>query len=175
MTTSQAEGHPGRRVGVPGRDVVVLPGRAGRQDDARDHHPGHRPRLARYLDRLHAGMVAADARDRGRRALGKHLPERVIAVGAAVLFFGFGAWLLADGWSAHPRSPSSRRCRRRSCSSGSVPPTFIAVGARAHRWSVHRLRRRLLINRDDPRQPASGRRRRRCPDLRRATCDGRRR
>jgi putative Ca2+/H+ antiporter (TMEM165/GDT1 family) len=40
------------------------------------------------------GMVAADALAIVvGRALGKRLPERVIAIGAAVLFFAFGIWL----------------------------------------------------------------------------------
>ena len=44
------------------------------------------------------GMVAADALAIAVGAmLGKHLPERTIALGAAVLFFGFAAWLLYDG------------------------------------------------------------------------------
>lgn len=44
------------------------------------------------------GMVAADALAIAvGRLLGRHLPERSIAVGAAVLFFGFAAWLLYDG------------------------------------------------------------------------------
>jgi Ca2+/H+ antiporter, TMEM165/GDT1 family len=43
------------------------------------------------------GMVAADALAIvvGRQ-LGRHLPENLIKVGAAVLFFVFGAWLLLD-------------------------------------------------------------------------------
>ncbi|MCR8898451.1 TMEM165/GDT1 family protein [Gordonia sp. GONU] len=44
------------------------------------------------------GMVAADALAIGVGVLlGKHLPERVIAIGAAVLFFGFAVWLTASG------------------------------------------------------------------------------
>jgi len=44
------------------------------------------------------GMVAADALAIGVGALlGKALPERVIRIGAAVLFFAFGAWLLFEG------------------------------------------------------------------------------
>ena len=44
------------------------------------------------------GMVAADARAIGVGAmLGKALPEKVIRIGAAVLFFVFGAWLLVEG------------------------------------------------------------------------------
>jgi putative Ca2+/H+ antiporter (TMEM165/GDT1 family) len=44
------------------------------------------------------GMVAADALAIGVGVwLGKRLPERVIAVGAAVLFFLFGALLLVEG------------------------------------------------------------------------------
>ena len=44
------------------------------------------------------GMVAADALAVAvGRLLGKHLPERTIAVGAAVLFFVFAAWLLFEG------------------------------------------------------------------------------
>jgi putative Ca2+/H+ antiporter (TMEM165/GDT1 family) len=44
------------------------------------------------------GMVAADALAIGVGAvLGKALPEKVIRVGAAVLFFLFGAWLIVEG------------------------------------------------------------------------------
>lgn len=44
------------------------------------------------------GMVAADALAIAvGAALGKHLPENIIRVGAAVSFFVFGAWLLLDG------------------------------------------------------------------------------
>ena len=44
------------------------------------------------------GMVAADALAIGVGAmLGKALPEKVIRIGAAVLFFAFGAWLLFEG------------------------------------------------------------------------------
>ncbi|MDR2280407.1 MAG: TMEM165/GDT1 family protein [Gordonia sp. (in: high G+C Gram-positive bacteria)] len=44
------------------------------------------------------GMVAADALAIiVGRTLGRHLPERTIALGAAVLFFGFAVWLIADG------------------------------------------------------------------------------
>jgi putative Ca2+/H+ antiporter (TMEM165/GDT1 family) len=32
--------------------------------------------------------------------LGRHLPEKVVRVGAAVLFFAFGAILIFDGLSA---------------------------------------------------------------------------
>ncbi|AZG46909.1 TMEM165/GDT1 family protein [Gordonia insulae] len=46
------------------------------------------------------GMVAADALAIAIGALlGKHLPERTIARGAATLFFGFAAWLLWEGLS----------------------------------------------------------------------------
>ncbi len=46
------------------------------------------------------GMVAADALAIGVGALlGKALPEKVIRIGAAVLFFVFGAWLLVEGIS----------------------------------------------------------------------------
>ncbi|MFW0783806.1 TMEM165/GDT1 family protein [Gordonia sp. CPCC 206044] len=46
------------------------------------------------------GMVAADALAIGVGALlGKHLPEKTIARGAAALFFGFAAWLLWEGLS----------------------------------------------------------------------------
>ncbi|NMD57107.1 MULTISPECIES: TMEM165/GDT1 family protein [Tsukamurella] len=45
------------------------------------------------------GMVAADALAIAVGALlGSRLPERAIAIGATVLFFGFGAWLLAEAW-----------------------------------------------------------------------------
>ncbi|MCD2147195.1 TMEM165/GDT1 family protein [Gordonia paraffinivorans] len=44
------------------------------------------------------GMVAADALAIAVGGfLGKHLPERIISIGAAVLFFGFAAWLTATG------------------------------------------------------------------------------
>jgi Ca2+/H+ antiporter, TMEM165/GDT1 family len=44
------------------------------------------------------GMVAADALAIGVGAmLGKHLPEKTIAYGAAALFFVFAAWLTIDG------------------------------------------------------------------------------
>jgi putative Ca2+/H+ antiporter (TMEM165/GDT1 family) len=43
------------------------------------------------------GMVAADALAiLVGRWFGKHLPERMIAYGAAALFFLFGIWLLVD-------------------------------------------------------------------------------
>jgi putative Ca2+/H+ antiporter (TMEM165/GDT1 family) len=43
------------------------------------------------------GMVAADALAIAvGRLLGRNLPERVIKLGAAVLFFVFGAWLLVE-------------------------------------------------------------------------------
>ena len=43
------------------------------------------------------GMVAADALAiAAGRQLGRHLPERAGKVGAAALFFLFGAWLLVD-------------------------------------------------------------------------------
>ncbi|MEP9393898.1 TMEM165/GDT1 family protein [Gordonia sp. VNK1] len=46
------------------------------------------------------GMVAADALAIAVGAvLGKHLPERTIALGAAALFFVFAAWLLYEGLS----------------------------------------------------------------------------
>ena len=45
------------------------------------------------------GMVAADALAIGVGALlGRTLPERVIRIGAACLFFAFGAWLLFEGF-----------------------------------------------------------------------------
>lgn len=51
------------------------------------------------------GMVAADALAIVVGALlGKHLPEAVVRIGAAVLFFAFGAWLLLDG--LFPESPA---------------------------------------------------------------------
>ncbi len=44
------------------------------------------------------GMVAADALAIGVGALlGKALPEKVIKIGAAILFFAFGAWLIYEG------------------------------------------------------------------------------
>jgi putative Ca2+/H+ antiporter (TMEM165/GDT1 family) len=47
------------------------------------------------------GMVAADALAIGVGAfLGKKLPEKVIRIGAAALFFLFGAWLLFEAFTA---------------------------------------------------------------------------
>jgi putative Ca2+/H+ antiporter (TMEM165/GDT1 family) len=47
------------------------------------------------------GMVAADALAIGVGAvLGKRLPEKVIRIGAAALFFLFGAWLLLEAFNA---------------------------------------------------------------------------
>ncbi|GEE00474.1 UPF0016 family membrane protein [Gordonia spumicola] len=44
------------------------------------------------------GMVAADALAIVvGRVLGRHLPERTIALGAAVLFFAFAIWLIVEG------------------------------------------------------------------------------
>lgn len=49
------------------------------------------------------GMVAADALAIAIGVvLGKHLPERAITIGAAVLFFGFAAWLIGAGLAAGP-------------------------------------------------------------------------
>lgn len=43
------------------------------------------------------GMVAADALAIGVGAvLGRHLPEKAIKIGAAILFFAFGVWLIAE-------------------------------------------------------------------------------
>jgi putative Ca2+/H+ antiporter (TMEM165/GDT1 family) len=43
------------------------------------------------------GMVAADALAIVvGQVLGKRLPERAITIGAAVIFFGFGFWILAE-------------------------------------------------------------------------------
>ncbi|QBJ96654.1 TMEM165/GDT1 family protein [Rhodococcus sp. ABRD24] len=51
------------------------------------------------------GMVAADALAIVVGALlGRHLPEAVVRIGAAVLFFAFGAWLLLGG--LFPDSPA---------------------------------------------------------------------
>lgn len=45
------------------------------------------------------GMVAADALAIGVGALlGKRLPEKAIKIGAAVLFFAFGIWLLVEAF-----------------------------------------------------------------------------
>lgn len=51
------------------------------------------------------GMVAADALAIVVGALlGKHLPEAFVRVGAAVLFFAFGAWLVLEG--LFPENPA---------------------------------------------------------------------
>ncbi|WP_305093366.1 TMEM165/GDT1 family protein [Prescottella sp. R16] len=51
------------------------------------------------------GMVAADALAIVVGALlGKHLPEAFVRIGAAVLFFAFGVWLLLEG--VFPDSPA---------------------------------------------------------------------
>ncbi|ADG76779.1 GDT1 family protein OS=Tsukamurella paurometabola (strain ATCC 8368 / DSM / CCUG 35730 / CIP 100753 / JCM 10117 / KCTC 9821 / NBRC 16120 / NCIMB 702349/ NCTC 13040) OX=521096 GN=Tpau_0125 PE=3 SV=1 [Tsukamurella paurometabola] len=45
------------------------------------------------------GMVAADALAIAVGAvLGSRLPERAVAIGATILFFGFGGWLLFEAW-----------------------------------------------------------------------------
>ncbi|MCC7106923.1 MAG: TMEM165/GDT1 family protein [Chloroflexi bacterium] len=45
------------------------------------------------------GMVAADAvAILVGQVLGKHLPERAIRIGAALIFFAFGLWLLATAF-----------------------------------------------------------------------------
>lgn len=45
------------------------------------------------------GMVAADALAIAVGAvLGSRLPERAVAIGATILFFGFGGWLLVEAW-----------------------------------------------------------------------------
>lgn len=45
------------------------------------------------------GMVAADALAIvAGVVLGRHLPENAIRLGASALFFGFGAWMLGDGF-----------------------------------------------------------------------------
>ncbi|MFD3809497.1 TMEM165/GDT1 family protein [Rhodococcus sp. NPDC058639] len=50
------------------------------------------------------GMVAADALAIiAGVALGRHMPENAIRLGASALFFGFGAWMLGDGLA--PDSP----------------------------------------------------------------------
>jgi uncharacterized membrane protein len=52
------------------------------------------------------GMVAADALAILVGAVvGKHLPERVIQLGAAALFLGFGVYMLVEG--AFPTAPSA--------------------------------------------------------------------
>lgn len=44
------------------------------------------------------GMVAADALAIGvGAALGRKLPEKAIKIGASVLFFAFGVWLIVEG------------------------------------------------------------------------------
>ncbi|MFZ2526071.1 MAG: TMEM165/GDT1 family protein [Rhodococcus sp. (in: high G+C Gram-positive bacteria)] len=51
------------------------------------------------------GMVAADALAVVVGALlGKHLPENTIRLGAAALFFAFGAWMLGEGLA--PETPA---------------------------------------------------------------------
>jgi putative Ca2+/H+ antiporter (TMEM165/GDT1 family) len=43
-------------------------------------------------------MVAADALAIGVGALlGRKLPEKAIKIGASILFFVFGAWLITEG------------------------------------------------------------------------------
>ena len=76
----------------------VLPGRAGRQDDARHHHPGHPVRLVRHLARLDASAWWPPTRWPSWSAgcsAGK-LPEKTIRYGAAVLFAICGLWLILE-------------------------------------------------------------------------------
>lgn len=76
------------------------------------------------------GMVAADALAIVVGALlGKHLPEAVVRIGAAVLFFAFGAWLLLDG--LFPESPAG------PITAGAVI-AVAAVGAGVRRVAVRR-------------------------------------
>ncbi|WP_223409000.1 TMEM165/GDT1 family protein [Occultella gossypii] len=73
------------------------------------------------------GMVAADALAIVVGAvLGKHLPEHVIQLGAAVLFFAFGGWLLLD--AIVPGTPA-----------GPVGAVLVVLGAAAV-WIAQRNR-----------------------------------
>ncbi|MBM7368151.1 TMEM165/GDT1 family protein [Gordonia hydrophobica] len=79
------------------------------------------------------GMVAADALAIGvGRLLGKHLPERSIAIGAAVLFFGFAAWLLYEGLSHAP-----------AWAIGVTVPAAVIIAVAGVAWirATHRRRR----------------------------------
>ncbi|MEU2001315.1 TMEM165/GDT1 family protein [Rhodococcus sp. NPDC019627] len=77
------------------------------------------------------GMVAADALAILLGAvLGKHLPERVIRIGAAVSFFAFGAWLLLAGLL--PGSAAG------PLAAGAVVVTAVAVAAGRTVWSRRR-------------------------------------
>ncbi|MGB3771663.1 MAG: TMEM165/GDT1 family protein [Rhodococcus sp. (in: high G+C Gram-positive bacteria)] len=73
------------------------------------------------------GMVAADALAIVVGAtLGKHLPERLITLGAATLFFVFGVWLILEG--VFPGSPV-----------GLVAAAIVlAAGAALTTWRVRR-------------------------------------
>ena len=54
------------------------------------------------------GMVAADALAILVGAIaGKHLPERLIQIGAAASFLVFGIFMLVDGLVPHSRASSS--------------------------------------------------------------------
>lgn len=77
-----------------------------------------------------AGMVAADALAIAIGAiLGSKLPERVIAIGATVLFFGFGGWLLAEAWP------------ELSALSRTVTGLVVAVTVAGGLWAVRRAHR----------------------------------
>ncbi|MCQ4121676.1 TMEM165/GDT1 family protein [Rhodococcus tibetensis] len=77
------------------------------------------------------GMVAADALAIVVGAvLGKHLPERVIRIGAAVSFFTFGAWLLFAGLL--PGSAAG------PLAGGAVAITAVAVAGGHTVWSRRR-------------------------------------
>jgi hypothetical protein len=77
------------------------------------------------------GMVAADAQAIAVGAmLGKHLPEKAIKIGASVLFFAFGLWLLAEALSAK-RQAHENCCRPEQA----VTAAHECAESKVQRWS----------------------------------------
>ncbi|MBT0567644.1 TMEM165/GDT1 family protein [Williamsia sp. CHRR-6] len=78
------------------------------------------------------GMVAADALAIGVGAvLGRRLPERIISLGAAVLFFGFGAWLIAEGILAANSAMVTVIALSATAVVGAVGTTYVVAVRRA--------------------------------------------
>lgn len=107
------------------------------------------------------GMVAADALAIVvGRALGQKLPERVVSIGAALMFFVFGGWLLADAvpqvWGEDAWSRLAGAIGHRGFGWAALALGLLAVGAGLwFRSRAHRARgdRRLEVART-PGSPA---------------------
>lgn len=90
------------------------------------------------------GMVAADALAIAVGAvLGSRLPERAVAIGATILFFGFGGWLLFEAW---PELDGVARI---------VTGAVVAVTVAAGLFVVRRAHRTALANPATAKNPDS--------------------